>query len=114
MAYALAVNSNYEFTEMGTDLAEMQAMVGGLIQPIDLNENLTMWVNEEFIFMPHLELNPLASAYFNVMVGGEYPIHGNVVFTGGCDEEGNLVDLSSLDASQIKLTASMAFGEWKA
>lgn len=114
MAYALAVDSDYEFTEMGTDLAEMQAVVGGLIEPIDLSPTLTMWVNEEFIFMPSLELNPLASAYFQIMAGGEYPIHGNVIFTGGTDKDGNLTDLSSEDAGRIKVSASLAYAEFKA
>lgn len=114
MAFALAVNPDYEFTEMGTDLAEMQAMVGGLIQPIDLTETLTMWVNEEYVFMPQLELNPLASAFFQIMAGADYPIYGNVIFTGGTDEDGNLLDLSTEDAIQIKTTASMAFGVWRA
>jgi len=114
MAYALSVAPDYEFEEMGTDLAEMQGVVGGLIEPIDLTPSLTMWVNEEFIFMPQLELNPLASAFFQLMAGGNYAIHGNVVFTGGADENGNLKDLSSEDASQIKLAASEAYAKFKA
>lgn len=112
MAYALSVNSKYEFEEIGTDLAEMQAVVGGLIQPVDLSETLTMWVNEEYVFMPHLELNPLASAFFQIMAGADYPIYGNVIFTGGTDEDGNLLDLSTEDAIRIKTTASMAYGQW--
>lgn len=114
MAYALSVTPDYEFEEMGTALAEMQTVVGGLIEPIDLSETLTMWVNEEFIFMPSLELNPLASAVFQMMAGGEYPIHGNVIFTGGTDSKGELKDLSSEDASWVKKLASVAYAEFKA
>jgi hypothetical protein len=114
MAYALSVSPDYEFEEMGTSLSEMQGVVGGLIQPVDLSETITMWVNEEFLFTPELELNPLASAYFQKMAGGEYPIRGNVIFTGGTDEDGEIMSLSASDASRIKMTASMAYAEHKA
>ena len=114
MAYALSVSTNYEFEEMGTELSEMQAVVGGLIEPINLSDTLTMWVNEEFIFMPELELNPLASAFFQIMAGGQYAIHGNVIFTGGTGADGEILNLGSEEASQVKVAASMAYAEHKA
>lgn len=109
MAYAVSVDSNYQFNEMGTTLAEMQAAVGGLIQPIDLSEKLTMWVNEEFIFMPDLELNALASSFFHVMAGGEYAIHGTVIFTGGTDDEGEIMALGETEATLVKTLAVQGY-----
>jgi hypothetical protein len=110
MAYALSVSaSSSEFEEMGTDLAEMQGVVGGLIQPIDLTPSITMWVNEEFLYMPELEMNVIGSSFFHIMAGGEYPIHGNVIFTGGTGEDGEILDLGSKEASLIKEMAIQTY-----
>jgi hypothetical protein len=110
MAYALSVSaSNSEFEEMGTSLSEMQGVVGGLIEPIDLTPSLTMWVNEEFLYMPELEVNVIGSSFFHLMAGGEYAIHGNVIFTGGTGEDGEILDLGSKEASLIKEMAIKAY-----
>jgi hypothetical protein len=100
---ALEVNAKGEVRELDiTDneasLRVMQDSVGGLIEPVLINDNLVMWVNEEFVFIPDLELNPIASSMFEA-VGGTYPIHGTVVFTGGADEDGysDGIDKSSRD-----------------
>ena len=100
---ALEVNAKGEVRELNiTDnkasLKIMQDSVGGLVQPVGISSNLIMWVNEEFVFMPELEYNPIASSMFEA-IGGEYPIHGNVVFTGGIDEDGYTggIDKSSRD-----------------
>ena len=100
---ALEVNAKGEVREFdiadnNLSLGKMQKAVGGLVQPVGIADNLVMWVNEEFVFMPELELNPIASSMFEA-VGGTYPIHGNVVFTGGLDEDGysNGLDNSSRD-----------------
>lgn len=90
---ALVVDSNFTATETGLSLKELQAAVDGLIQPIDIRENLTMWVNEEFMFRSEPDANVLASAFF-AEAGGKYDIHGTVVFTGGTDEDGNTLGLS--------------------
>jgi hypothetical protein len=104
---ALEVNAKGEVRELNiTDnkasLKIMQDSVGGLIQPVGIADNLVMWVNEEFVFMPELELNPIASSMFEA-VGGTYPIHGNVVFTGGLDEDGYSAGLDN--SSRDKLYA---------
>jgi len=76
-----------DITDNNASLKILQGAVSGLIQPVGITDNLVMWVNEEFVFMPELELNALASSMFE-SIGGTYPIHGTVVFTGGLDEDG--------------------------
>lgn len=90
---ALVVDSKFNVSETGLSLEELQAGVDGLIQPIDIREDLTMWVNEEFIFRAEPDPNVVASAFF-AEVGGKYDIHGSVVFTGGTDEDGNTLGLT--------------------
>ena len=104
---ALEVNAKgevreFDITNNELSLSKMQEAVGGLIQPVGITDNLVMWVNEEFVFMPELELNPIASSMFEA-VGGTYPIHGNVVFTGGLDEDGYSAGLDN--SSRDKLYA---------
>ena len=76
-----------DITDNNASLKILQGAVSGLIQPVGITDNLVMWVNEEFVFMPELELNALASSMFE-SIGGNYAIHGTVVFTGGLDEDG--------------------------
>ena len=100
---ALEVNAKGEVRELDiTDnkasLKVMQDSVGGLVQPVGITDNLVMWVNEEFVFMPELEFNSIATNFFE-SVGGTYGIHGTVLFTGGLDEDGysNGLDNSTRD-----------------
>jgi hypothetical protein len=87
-------------------LSQLQNAVGGLIEAVDIKEDLTMWVNEEFLFSGN-EPNLVATAYFEI-AGGTYPILGSVVFTGGSDSEGYTMGLSDRHAENIALVADMA------
>lgn len=89
----LVVDSQFTASVTGLSLKELQTAVDGLIQPIDIREGLTMWVNEEFLFRAEPDENVLATAFF-AEAGGKYDIHGTVVFTGGTDEDGNTLGLS--------------------
>ena len=98
---ALVVDSKFTASETGLSLAELQAGVDGLIQPINIREDLTMWVNEEFSFRGEPDPNVLATAFF-AEIGGNYDIHGSVVFTGGTDEEGETLGLPEEHQDLIK------------
>lgn len=102
---ALEVNAKGEVRELNiTDnkasLKIMQDSVGGLIQPVGITDNLVMWVNEEFLFMPELDLNAIATTFFG-SVGGTYDIHGTVVFTGGLDEDGYSAGLDNTTRDKL-------------
>jgi hypothetical protein len=101
MLQALAVDSKGNITEVGLGLKDLQTAVDGWIQPIDIAEDLTMWVNEEFLLRSEPDPNFVASGFFS-FVGGTYSIHGTVVFTGGTDAEGKTLPLSADNAESIK------------
>lgn len=98
MKLAIQVKSSGKATELDiteNSLAVLQSGVEGLIQPIDINENLTMWVNEEFLFRGDFEPNLLGTSFYQSVYGENSGIiQGPVVFTGGSDDEGNTLPLS--------------------
>jgi hypothetical protein len=74
-------------------LKKLQSAVDGLIQPVDLDADVTMWVNEEGLLRNDLEMNDIATSLYAQMYDITNPIIGDVVFTGGTDEEGNTLGL---------------------
>ena len=98
---ALIIKADFGFEETGTELKELQSAVDGYIEAIDLNNDLTMWVNEEYLLRNEFEVNPLASALF-ASIGGTRPIFGDVVITGGTDPEGYTLGLTANDLADLK------------
>ena len=94
-------NNSLEDTELET----LQDAVGGLIQAVDLTPSLTMWCNEEGKLIG-LPVNPVATAMWTRYFGETDVIVGNVVFTGGCDEEGNTTSILQDDADKIEKLCS--------
>jgi hypothetical protein len=95
-----------EVVNFGSDsLSVLQKAVGGWVQAIDLNNNLTLWVNEEGKLedLPH---NALAQHFFDLRFGtGADIIVGDAVLTGGTDSNG---DTLGLDDDALKnLVASV-------
>lgn len=81
-------------------LADLQGIVGGLIEPVGMADGSTMYVNEEFrfVFGPE-DLNPIASDVaglfgrrFDLMLTG---ILGPVVIVGPVNEEGWDTDVTT-------------------
>ena len=93
---ALIVNSDLTTQVIdieGDELGQLQRAVEGLIQPVELTDIITMWVNEEGLFQGGLSIHQLASAFMQE-IGSETPIMGNAVFTGGTDEDGNTLGMA--------------------
>lgn len=86
-------------------LSQLQNAVDGLIQPIDLEAGITMWVNEEGLFRNDLEANDIATGLYAQMFQITNPIIGDVVFTGGTDEEGDTLGLAD---EYVKALTEMA------
>lgn len=83
-------------------LATLQAGVGGYIQAIDLTTSMTMWCNEEGKLngLPH---NPFAQKLWDVAFGADTDyIVGDVVFTGGPDDEGYTTGITAEDEQVIR------------
>ena len=98
---ALIIKADFAVEETGTALKELQTAVDGYIEAIDLSPDLTMWVNEEYLLRNELIINPLASALF-ASIGGNQPVFGDVVFTGGTDPEGYTLGLTEKDLADLK------------
>jgi hypothetical protein len=98
---ALIIKADFAVEETGTALKELQTAVDGYIEGIDLSPDLTMWVNEEYLLRNELVINPLASALF-ASIGGNQPVFGDVVFTGGTDPEGYTLGLTEKDLADLK------------
>jgi hypothetical protein len=74
-------------------LKTLQAKVGGWVQAIDLDKDVTLWANEEGK-LEGLPVNPFATALWELAFGvGTDIIVGDIVLTGGTDEEGETLGL---------------------
>lgn len=75
-------------------LQTLQKGVGGYIQPVDYGNELTMWVNEEGK-LNGSDLNPYGTEWWTAIFPNHFDlIFGDVVFTGGTDEEGDTIGLT--------------------
>lgn len=93
-AVVITAKGDFSLLDVETDfLSKMQNAVDGLIQPVDLQDDVTMWVNEEGLLRNDLEANSIATGLYVQMLNAQTPIMGDVVFTGGTDEEGDTLGL---------------------
>ena len=102
MKKALAITTLGEVTIIDLNegsLEKLQKAVGGYVQAIDLCEGLTMWCNEEgkMMSLPH---NPFGQAFWETAFpvsefGRTDYIVGDIVLTGGADNEGDTLGLTS-------------------
>lgn len=67
--------------------------VEGMIECVRLSENEDMWCNENGIAEGR-SLNMIASAIYSETFNAGNPILGNVIITGGADDEGETLGLS--------------------
>lgn len=79
----------------------LQSSVGGLIQAIDFTPGLTMWCNEEGKLLG-LPVNQVATLVWKKYFGETDIIVGDVVFTGGCDEDGESTSILEEDSKEIE------------
>ena len=73
-------------------LEKLQSAVGGWVQAIDLSETMSMWCNEEGKML-QLSHNPFGQALWEKSYGRTDYIVGDIVITGGVDEEGETISL---------------------
>jgi len=102
MKKALAITTLGEATIIDLNegsLEKLQKAVGGYVQAIDLCEGLTMWCNEEgkMMSLPH---NPFGQAFWETAFpvsefGRTDYIVGDIVLTGGADNEGDTLGLTN-------------------
>jgi len=108
-AVVIKTNGTTETIEMGpsNELSVLQESVGGWIQAIQLSDTLVMWLNEEgkMESLPH---NAIAQWYWDMAFGPETDyIVGNVVFTGGVDNEGETIGLTEEQVATLSDTSNL-------
>jgi hypothetical protein len=99
-AWVQAVISNIDLAD-GEELKNLQNAVGGLVQPIDLTPTITMWCNEEGKYNGS-SINFVATKIWERFFGRTDIIMGQVIFTGGSDDEGATMPLSEEDEKSVK------------
>ena len=95
-----ALRINTDFTTEVLDLSsneynQLRDTVGGLIQPVDLKPDLTLWCNEEGKLINGMEINTIGTHLWEQTFGMTDVIMGNIVLTGGTDDEGETLPLPS-------------------
>ena len=92
MKTALRINTDFttEVLDLEVDsLTQLQEAVGGLVQAADLRDDLTLWCNEEGKLINGMQVNSIATHLWEKSFGATDIIMGDVVFTGGTDDEGD-------------------------
>lgn len=95
MKTALRINTDFttEILDLEDDsLKKLQGAVGGWVQAVDLRDDLTLWCNEEgkLIGLPN---NVIGTHLWEKSFGMTDVIMGDIVFTGGTDDEGDNLGL---------------------
>jgi hypothetical protein len=90
-----------EAKQIDGSLQSMQSIVEGLIQPVDLQEDMTLWVNEEGMYRE--DYNALASGIAGIH------LNGPAFITGGVNEEGETMGLNPAYIPNIKNYAEIMF-----
>lgn len=90
------------------ELKVLQSVVEGLIEPVDLANTLTMWVNEEGKLIGKTP-NPFATeAWFRKYDATDIVV-GTVAFTGGTDAEGATLGLPENILAMLQTLADKFF-----
>lgn len=95
-AFKLSVHGETQVVDLDApegSLKVLQSAVDGYVQAIDLSANLTMWCNEEGKLIG-LNRNEKATEQFREVFGAVDVIMGDVIFTGGVDDEGDTMGLT--------------------
>jgi hypothetical protein len=90
-----------DLSESEQELKSLQNAVGGYVQVIELEDDFTMWANEEGKLL-NLPVNEIATVIWEVRFGLDTDIIcGDVVFTGGMDEDGETLTISEANIQRL-------------
>jgi len=89
-AVVIQPDGKWEYVEFTNDtfLDVFQKAVDGLVEPVDVRQGITMWVNEEYLFRNDFQPNIAGTAMFEEATGQAQVILGAIAITGGQDDEG--------------------------
>jgi hypothetical protein len=105
MRQALKLNVHGETQVVDLEAPEgslkvLQSAVDGYVQPVDLSDDMTMWVNEEGKIIGLIR-NDKANTIFRNTFGAVDVIMGDVIFTGGVDDEGDTMGLTDAQVNSL-------------
>ena len=102
-AYIIRTDLTSEIVEFekGESYALLSGAVGGYIECVNLRHDIDMWVNEEGKVLD-LVLNPVGTRIWTTFYGPTDTIVGNVIFTGGVDENGETLGLSDVALQNLQ------------
>jgi hypothetical protein len=108
-ALVIGFDTSLEVIDLGDTVEEssdaLSNAVDGWYQAVDINETLTMWMNEEGK-IDGLPFNAIATKLFQARFGMVDIIMGNAVLTGGADDEGDTIGLTDEQVQQFKFMFS--------
>jgi len=98
---ALIVTSEGELKKVDSlDYTTLSGAVGGLIEAVTLDGNITLWCNEESKILG-LPYNHKATQLWEDTFRATDVIMGDVILTGGSDEGGETLPLSDSQLEKI-------------
>ena len=116
MKTALRINTDFttEILDLETDsLKKLQEAVGGWVQAADLRDDLTLWCNEEGKLINGMLTNVIGTHLWEKSFGMTDVIMGDVVFTGGTDDEGDNLALPTAWLVQLQELAGKLRGAYE-
>ena len=86
--------------ERGESYSILSGAVGGYIECVSLSRDLDMWVNEEGK-LAGLPINDVGTRMWMTAFGPTDVIVGDIIFTGGVDDEGETLGLSERSIERL-------------
>ena len=87
--------------EAGKTYPVLSQAVGGMIEPINWDDDLVSYHNEEFLYTEGAQFDNVNLAV-SLLSGGQARIYVPVIFTGGVDDEGDTTGLSPEQAEALR------------
>lgn len=107
-AFKLTWDNEIEILDLDApegSLKVLQEAVEGYIQPVDFSDTLTMYCNEEGK-LEGFPTNEFGTRMFRRAFSTPDYIAGNIVFTGGVDEEGETMGLTEAQVTRLTFMVS--------
>jgi hypothetical protein len=86
--------------EPGKSYQLLQAGVEGLFDCVSIKQNLDLWLNDSGK-IDRLPMNEIGTYLYRTRFKTEDYIAGNIVLTGGADEEGETLGIDDTELEQI-------------
>lgn len=105
MKTALRINTDFttEVLDIETDsLKKLQEAVGGWVEAADLRDDLTLWCNEEGKLINGMLTNVIGTHLWEKSFGMTDVIMGDIVLTGGTDDDGDNLGLPTAWLIQLQ------------